>query len=118
MDLERPLHYRREGNVDQERGWRRSCLCTRILKVWRLLVKGKKRANREFQFVEVMGITVLANEVVRHFSNFTAKECWELAKRGWKLLILTHQSTCRDRIYKIGIARKHFFDEPASRGSR
>ena len=27
------------------------------------------------------GENVLANEVVRHFFNLTAKECWELAKR-------------------------------------
>ena len=37
-------------------------------------------AGREFQFFEVMGTNVLANEVVRHFSNLTAKECWESAK--------------------------------------
>ena len=35
----------------------------------------------EFQFLEVIGTNVLANEVVRHFSNLTAKECWESAKR-------------------------------------
>ena len=38
-------------------------------------------AGREFQFLEVIGTNVLANEVVRHFSNWTAKECWESAKR-------------------------------------
>ena len=38
-------------------------------------------AGREFQFLEVIGTNVLANEVVRHFSNFTTKECWESAKR-------------------------------------
>ena len=38
-------------------------------------------AGREFQFLEVIGTNVLANEVVRHFSNLTAKECWESAKR-------------------------------------
>ena len=27
------------------------------------------------------GTNVLANEVIRHFSNLTAKECWESAKR-------------------------------------
>ena len=37
-------------------------------------------AEREFQFLEVIGTNVLANEVVRHFSNLTAKECWESAK--------------------------------------
>ena len=42
---------------------------------------GKIGPGREFQFLEVMGTNVLANEVVRHFSNLTAKECWELAKR-------------------------------------
>ena len=39
-------------------------------------------AGREFQFLEVMGTNVLANEVVQHFSNLTAKECWESAKLG------------------------------------
>ena len=38
-------------------------------------------AGREFQFLEVIGTNVLANEVVRHFSNLTAKEFWESAKR-------------------------------------
>ena len=38
-------------------------------------------AEREFQFLEVMGTNVLANEVVRHFSNLTANECWDSAKR-------------------------------------
>ena len=37
--------------------------------------------GKEFQFLEVMGTNVLANEVIRHFSNLTAKECWESAKR-------------------------------------
>ena len=36
MNLERSLHYWREGGVDQVRGWRRRCLKTRVLKVWRL----------------------------------------------------------------------------------
>ena len=36
---------------------------------------GKIEAGREFQFLEVIG-----NEVVRHFSNLTAKQCWESAK--------------------------------------
>ena len=38
-------------------------------------------AGRKFQFLEVMGTNVLANEVVRHFSNSTAKGCWESVKR-------------------------------------
>ena len=42
---------------------------------------GKTEAGREFQFLEVIRTNVLANEVVRHFSNLTAKECWESAKR-------------------------------------
>ena len=41
---------------------------------------GKTEAGREFQLLEVIGTNVLANEVVRHFSNLTAKECWESAK--------------------------------------
>ena len=42
---------------------------------------GKIEAGREFQFLEVMGIYEFANEVVRHFSNLTARECCESAKR-------------------------------------
>ena len=37
-------------------------------------------ASREFQLLEVMVTNVLANEVVRHFSNLTAKGCWGSAK--------------------------------------
>ena len=47
----------------------------------KIISAGKMEAGREFQFFEVMGTNVLANEVVRHFSNLTAKECWESAKR-------------------------------------
>ena len=39
------------------------------------------KAGREFQFFEVMGTNVLANEVVRQFSNLTAKENWESSNR-------------------------------------
>ena len=38
-------------------------------------------AGREFQLVEVMRTNVWAIEVARHFSNLTAKLCWESAKR-------------------------------------
>ena len=38
-------------------------------------------AGREFQLLEVIGTNVLANEVVRHFSNLTANWCWDSAKR-------------------------------------
>ena len=41
----------------------------------------KEEEEREFQFHEVMGIYVLANEVVRHSSNLTTKECREPEKR-------------------------------------
>ena len=83
-------------------------------------------AGREFQFLEVIGTNVLANEVVRHFSNLTAKECWESVKRVlrakhafWEeLLTLTHRSTCRGSIYSKGKVQKHFFGEPASREGR
>ena len=37
-------------------------------------------AGREFQFLEVIGTNVLANQVVRHFSNLAAKKCWESGK--------------------------------------
>ena len=82
-------------------------------------------AGREFQLLEVMGTNVLANVVVRYFSNLTAKECWKSAKRvlGAKhalgeLLTLTHHSICRNTIYKIGKARKYSFDELGSRRSQ
>ena len=40
------------------------------------IVSARKDGGRgEFQFLEVIGTNVLANEVVRHFSNLTAKEC-------------------------------------------
>ena len=35
----------------------------------------------EFQFFEFIGTNVLANEMIRHFSNLTAKQCWESVKR-------------------------------------
>ena len=38
-------------------------------------------AESEFQFFEDIGTNILANEVIRHLSNLTAKECWESAKR-------------------------------------
>ena len=41
----------------------------------------KMEAGREFQFSEVMKTNVISNEVVRHFSDLTPKECWESAKR-------------------------------------
>ena len=120
MYLVRSLHYRKEGKVDQVRGWRRRFLCTRVLKI--LSARGKLEAGREFQFLEVIGTNVLPNEVVRHFSNLTAKECWESCYEQSTLwgesLTLTHQSTCRDSIYSKGKAQRHFIGELASRGSR
>ena len=45
------------------------------------IVSARKDGGREeFQFLEVIGTNVLANEVVRHFSDLTAKECWESTK--------------------------------------
>ena len=42
----------------------------------------RKDGGREgVPFLEVIGTNVLANEVVRHFSNLTAKACFESAKR-------------------------------------
>ena len=52
------------------------------LKIVRARKDGSMEAGKEFQFLEVIGTHVLANEVVRHFSNLTAKECWESAKRA------------------------------------
>ena len=46
------------------------------------IVSARKNGGREeFQFLEVIGTNVLANEVIRHFSNLTTKECWESAER-------------------------------------
>ena len=42
-------------------------------------VKGETR--RKFQYLEVMGIIPLANEVVHQFSNLIIKGCWELVNR-------------------------------------
>ena len=44
-------------------------------------MSGKTEAGREIQFLEVIGTNVLANEVVRHVSNFTAEGCWKSVKR-------------------------------------
>ena len=75
MYLERSLRYRREGKVDQVRGWRPGCLCTlEGFEGLKIKVLRKMEAGREFQFFEVIGTNVLANEVVRHFSNLTANE--------------------------------------------
>ena len=46
-------------------------------------------AGSEIQLFEVIGTNVLANEVVRHFSNLTAKECWESAKRMLRWGVIT-----------------------------
>ena len=74
MYLERSLHYQREGKVNQVRGW----IFVYPGFVGLKIISARKDGCRgEFQFLEVIGANVLANEVVRHFSNLTAKECWE-----------------------------------------
>ena len=69
------------------------------------------QAGREIQFLEIME-TVLKNKVVQQFSNLTfylrvqgigKTPTTRKAHLGVKLLTLTHQSTCRDSIYKIRI---------------
>ena len=41
MDLERPLHLRREEEIDQSKEWRSRCVCTRF---WRISdYKGRER---------------------------------------------------------------------------
>ena len=40
----------------------------------KIISAGKYGGRERSQFFEVIGINVLANEVVRHFSNLTAKE--------------------------------------------
>ena len=44
--------------------------------------------------------------------------CYAQSMLWEELLTLTHQSTCRDSIYSKGKVQRHFFGEPASRGSR
>ena len=68
-------------------------------------MSGKMEVVKEFQFLEVTGTNVMGNEVPRHLSNLTANGCWESAKRVQypkhalgELMILTHQSTCREVI--------------------
>ena len=73
MSFKRSLHYRREGGINQEKG----CLCNGVLKV---ISDGKNGGRREFQFLEVMRTNLLANDVVRHFPNLTAKGCWKSAQ--------------------------------------
>ena len=82
-------------------------------------------AGREFQFLEIIGTNVLAKEVVRHFSNLTAQSvgnrrnaCYAQSMLWEELLTLTDQSTCRGSIYSKGKVQRHFFGDPASRGSR
>ena len=83
-------------------------------------------AGREFKFLEIIGTNVLANRVVRHFSNLTAKECWESAKRvlrvkralGGIIDFNSSEHPCRDSIYSKGKVQRHFFGEPANRGGR
>ena len=62
-------------------------------------------AGREFQLLEVIGTNVLANEVIRHFSNLTTKECWESEKRVLRakhglggIIDFNSSDTCRDSI--------------------
>ena len=88
--------------------------------------KDEGKAGREFQFLEVIGTNVLANEVVRHFSNLTAKKsvgnrrnaCCAQSTLWEELLTLTLRSTCRGSIYSKGKVQRHFFGDPASQGSR
>ena len=49
----------------------------------------------EFQFLEVMG-TNEANEVVRHFSNLTAKVCWKTAKRVLRAMHMVVETSLND----------------------
>ena len=109
---------KRRGSWSSERVERRRCVCEHGF--WRFedckCSERWREAGREFQFLEIIGTNVLANEVVRHFSNLTAKECWESAKRvpsakhalGGELLTLTHRSTCRGSIYSKGKVQKHY----------
>ena len=45
MNLERFLHYWREGEVDKVRGWRRRCLWTRVFFFWNIVVGEKNEAS-------------------------------------------------------------------------
>ena len=69
----------------------------------------KRDTRKVFQILEIIWKNLLANEVVRYFSNLIAKGCWTQSIIWGEWLTLTHQSTCHGSIYKIGNARKHFF---------
>ena len=43
--------------------------------------------------------------------------CYAQSTLWEEFLTLAHQSTCRDSIYSKGKVQRHFFGEPASRGS-
>ena len=45
MIHERSPHHRREGGIDQEKGWRRRCLCIQVLKV--IIISGRKDGGWE-----------------------------------------------------------------------
>ena len=62
------------------------------------IVSARKDGGRgELQFLEVIETNVLANEVVRHFSNLTAKECWESAKRALRANFIYRRKKCRQK---------------------
>ena len=70
-------------------------------------------AGREFQFLEVIGTNVLADEVVRHVwprksVGNRRNACYAQSTLWGELLNLTHQSTCRDGIYSKGKAQRQF----------
>ena len=75
-------------------------------------------AGREFRFLEVMGVlNVLALfQFNRERVGNRQNACYAQSMLWKELLILTDQSTCRDSIYKIGKARKHFFDGGVGEG--
>ena len=67
--------------------------------------------GREFQFLEVIVTNVLANEVVRHFSNLTAKECWESAKRVLRAKHALGIDSCREKYSFLQYILKLMFKE-------
>ena len=61
---------KRRAKSDQAKGWRRGCQYTQVLKT---IMSRKREVWIQFQFIKVMGISLLTLEVVRHFSNLIAK---------------------------------------------
>ena len=79
LDLERPLYYGTEGKIDQAKWW---SLCAPGS--WRFVsytCQERRGPGENSSSLKDMGTNVLANGVLRHFFNLTAKRCSESANR-------------------------------------